>query len=79
MFLLLSTSGVGEYVKGLVREVDLTQLQSIELGCDALRGDDRDYRKRIQKEPFEYMNSLRLKSGHGIIVVIIRSSLIDTL
>ena len=79
MFLLLSTSGVGEYVKGLVKEVDLSQLQSIELGCDALRGDDRDNRKRIQKEPFEYMNCLRLKSGHGSIVVIIRSSLIDTL
>ena len=42
---------------------DLPKLQSIQLGISALEGDDRDNRKTISKEPYNYKNTLTMKSA----------------
>ena len=41
---------------------DLPKLQSIRLDWDALYGDERDNRKRIGTEPFNYKNTLTMRS-----------------
>ena len=44
-------------------EADLPLLQSIELGGSALAGDWRDDRKTSQRSPFNWKNSLVMRSG----------------
>ena len=41
---------------------DLPKLQSIQLGDSALRGDDRADRKTISNEPYDYKNTLTMRS-----------------
>ena len=41
---------------------DLPKLQSIELGCGALDGDERDDRKTISNPPYNYKNTLTMRS-----------------
>ena len=44
----------------------MPKLQSIHLGYMALHGDDRDDRKTIEKEPYNFNNTLIMKSvGRG--------------
>ena len=48
-----------------VDDSDLPKLQSIQLGKYAICGDDRDDRddrKRISEEPFNYKNTLTMRS-----------------
>ena len=42
--------------------LDLNQLRSIELGSNAVTGDSSDARKMIQVEPYNFTNTLKLKS-----------------
>ena len=41
---------------------DLPKLQSIELGCGALDGDKRDDRKTINNDPYNYKNTMTMRS-----------------
>ena len=41
---------------------DLPELQSIQLGKSALEGDPRDNRKMISTKPYNYKNTLTIKS-----------------
>ena len=41
---------------------DLPQLQSIRLGEFALQGDDGDDRKTISNKPYNYKNTLTMRS-----------------
>ena len=41
----------------------MPKLQSIQLGSGALHGDDRETRKMISSLPYNYKNTLTMKSG----------------
>ena len=47
---------------GWIDDSDLPKLQSIQLGRWALQGDGRDDRKTINNSPFNYKNTLTLRS-----------------
>ena len=49
-------------MNGWVDDSDLPKLQSIQLGYVALKGDYSDDRKTISDEPFNYKNTLTMKS-----------------
>ena len=49
-------------MNGLIDDSDLPKLQSIQLGDDALFGDDRENRKTISKAPYNYKNTLTMRS-----------------
>ena len=48
--------------------LDLNQLQSIELGVKTLSGDFSDSQKTIQQEPYNYNNTLIMRSRVDLIV-----------
>ena len=43
-------------------QLDLNQLQSIKLGIGAFIGDSSDTQRMVQQEPFNYNNTLIMKS-----------------
>ena len=45
-----------------VDDSDLPKLQSIQLGVCALQGDDSDDRQTISDEPYNYKNTLTMRS-----------------
>ena len=47
---------------GWIDDSGLPKLQSIELDEGALRGDDRADRKTISDEPYNYKNTLTMRS-----------------
>ena len=49
-------------MNGWIDDSDLPKLQSIELGYEALAGDGRDDRKTISDEPYNYKNTLTMRS-----------------
>ena len=49
-------------MNGWIDDSDLPKLQSIQLGDGALYGDERDNRKRIGTEPYNYKNTLTMRS-----------------
>ena len=51
----------------LTDDLDLPQLHSIELDYCALRGDERGEQKALKEKPYNYKNTLRMKSGCGVI------------
>ena len=54
--------------------LDLNQLQSIELGVGVLAGDSSDTRKTIQQAPYNYNNTLIMRSREEIDCSFPRSS-----
>ena len=50
-------------MNGWIDNSDLPKLQSIQLGDGALNGDGRDDRKTSHEEPYNYKNTLIMKSG----------------
>ena len=46
--------------------IDLENLRSISLGERTLQGDLGEHRRGIPNEPFNYLNTLRMKSEYGI-------------
>ena len=48
-----------------IDDSDLPKLQSIQLGDYALEGDWRDDRKTISDEPYNYKNTLTMRSEIG--------------
>ena len=51
-----------EWLNGWIDDSDLPQLQSIQLGDSALDGDAGDNRKTIEDEPYNYKNTLTMRS-----------------
>ena len=49
-------------MNGWIDDSDLPKLQSILLGGGALHGDGRDDRKTISNEPYNYKNTLTMRS-----------------
>jgi len=49
-------------LNGGIDDSDLHKLQSIQLGDSALYGDYRDDRKTISDEPYNYKNTLTMRS-----------------
>ena len=49
-------------MNGWIDDSDLPKLQSIQLGRWALDGDGRDDRTTISKEPYNYKNTLTMRS-----------------
>ena len=49
-------------MNGWIDDSDLPKLQSIQLGESALNGDSRDDRKTIRTEPYNYNNTLTMRS-----------------
>ena len=49
-------------MNGWIDDSDLPILQSIRLGVSALQGDDRDDRKTISDAPYNYKNTLTMRS-----------------
>ena len=49
-------------MNGWIDYSDLTKLQSIQLGDGALNGDGRDNRKTSHEEPYNYKNTLTIRS-----------------
>ena len=49
-------------MNGWIDDSDLPKLQSIQLGEGALQGDGRDNRKTINTKPFNYNNTLTMRS-----------------
>ena len=49
-------------MNGWIDDSDLPMLQSIRLGDDALQGDERDDRKTISTKPYNYKNTLTMRS-----------------
>ena len=49
-------------MNGWIDDSDLPKLQSIQLARGALRGDSRDDRKTINDEPYNYKNTLTMRS-----------------
>ena len=49
-------------MNGWSDDSDLPKLQSIQLGRSALQGDGRDDRKTISDEPYNYKNTLTMRS-----------------
>ena len=60
----MSFGCVGEY-----DDLDLPQLHSIELDYCALRGDEWDEQKVLEEKPYNYKNTLIMKSGCSVIGV----------
>lgn len=46
--------------------IDLENLRSISLGEQTLRGDPSEDRRGIHDPPYNYLNTLRMKSEYGI-------------
>ena len=53
---------VWEWLNGWIDDSDLPKLQSIRLGYEAFDGDDRYDRKTISTEPYNYNNTLTMRS-----------------
>ena len=53
---------VWEWLNEWIDDSDLPKLQSIQLGNDALDGDWRDDRKTISTEPYNFKNTLTMRS-----------------
>ena len=49
-------------MNGWIDDSDLPKLQSIQLDYGALDGDNRDDRQTISKEPYNYKNTLTMRS-----------------
>ena len=49
-------------MNGWIDDSDLPKLQSIRLAGTALRGDGDDDRKTIEDEPYNYKNTLTMRS-----------------
>jgi len=49
-------------LNGWIDDSDLPKLQSIQLGGGALEGDGRDDRKTISNEPYNFKNTLTMRS-----------------
>ena len=49
-------------MNGWIDDSDLPKLQSIHLGGVALYGDNRDDRKTISDKPYNYKNTLTMRS-----------------
>ena len=49
-------------MNGWIDDSDLPKLQSIQLDDEALLGDDCDNRKTISTEPYNYKNTLTMRS-----------------
>ena len=49
-------------MNGRIDDSDLPKLQSIQLGIWALRGDDGNDRKTISDEPYNFKNTLTMRS-----------------
>ena len=49
-------------MNGWIDDSDLPKLQSIRLDEGALHGDDRDDRETISDEPYNYNNTLTMRS-----------------
>ena len=49
-------------MNGWIDDSDLPKLQSIQLGREALDGDNRDDRKTISDAPYNYKNTLTMRS-----------------
>ena len=49
-------------MNGWIDDSDLPKLQSIELGTGTLVGDGGDDRKTISDEPYNYKNTLTMRS-----------------
>ena len=49
-------------MNGWIDDLDLPKLQSIQLGEGALNGDWRDDRKTISDKPYNYKNTLTMRS-----------------
>ena len=49
-------------MNGWIDDSDLPKLQSIQIGRWALDGDGRDDRKTINNEPYNYKNTLTMRS-----------------
>ena len=49
-------------MNGWIDDSDLPKLQSIQLDWYALDGDSRDDRKTISDEPYNYKNTLTMRS-----------------
>ena len=49
-------------MNGWIDDSDLPKLQSIQLDYWALHGDDRDNRKTISNKPYNYNNTLTMRS-----------------
>ena len=49
-------------MNGWIDDSDLPMLQSIQLGWSALEGDGRADRKTINDEPYNYKNTLTMRS-----------------
>ena len=49
-------------MNGWIDDADLPKLQSILLGLSAFEGDNRDDRKTISTEPYNYKNTLTMRS-----------------
>ena len=49
-------------MNGWIDDSDLPKLQSIQLGSWTLRGDIGDDRKTIEDEPYNYKNTLTMRS-----------------
>ena len=58
-------------------EIDLPTLQSLTIGSWSLQGDYRDNRKTISSEPYNYKNTLRMRSDNEWDNELNRSSFID--
>ena len=58
----------------MIDHSDLPKLQAIRLSIWALAGDGRDDRKTIDVAPYNYKNTLSMKSNHSISHSSIRSS-----
>ena len=49
-------------MNGWIDDSDLPKLQSIQLGYQALKGDCDDERQTISEEPYNYKNTLTMRS-----------------
>ena len=49
-------------MNGWIDDSDLPKLQSIQLGDSALAGDDSDDRETISKAPYNFKNTLTMRS-----------------
>ena len=58
-------------------EIDLPTLQSFHIGSWSLQGDYRDNRKTISSEPYNYKNTLRMRSNNEWDNELNRSSFTD--
>ena len=48
-------------MSGCVNDSDLPQVQSIQLGAEALEGDGRDDRDMTSEYPYNYSNTLTMR------------------